>query len=200
MPLNQAQFCSILSKLQQQSATRKSNVSVSDYGFSRLAGSIALAKENIVDSIQNAKDLAIPIDTNIYTELIALCPGLLPKLPKDTQAALLAVSALQALVSANSPGKMLNTMLNDPLGRLKNVQATLKGIVDQVKSNISTPSSLPEIPGDTITKSATKLLSKEAKIFATQAITDALEKVGIDPIAADRCAGSLCAVSFKPPG
>jgi len=208
MALTQAQFCQILSRLNGQ---RSGAVSASDnlrYGLNRLAGALDLAQRDLIAEASSAvpRGLVIPIDTNLYTELITVCPGLLPPLPTDAARAAILLSALQALLQSENPGTLLNTMLGDPRARLERIGGILNGLTQQLKSVAELArggdsTSIPGLAGG-IASSVANRVKSEASSLASRALLEALEKAGINPEAAQRCADRLCAVGvrYNPPG
>ncbi len=190
-----------------QTSAVQGAVNATNYGLGRLSGAIQLTRQQLEDSALGIipTGLTLPVDTNLYTEIAALCPGILPPLPKNAALALAAVSALQALITSKSPAETLNTLVGNPLGRLKAVESTLENLATQVQSTVEKVSSVKaKIPGSTgeAASAVGGLIAKEALAFANRAVNEALAKAGIDPAAADRCAGRLCAVGsrWNPPG
>lgn len=207
MALTQTEFCRILSKLREQHSGVAAAANSARYGLGRLQGALQLAKRQFEDEVQSAvpKGITLPIDTNLYTQLIATCPGLLPPLPNDAAKALVVISALQALLKSDSPGTLLNTMAGNPIARYERVQSMLSGIVGQVRAIVdSARVKSVSIPGaaSSLTSSAANLVKNEAAALASRALTEALEKAGVNPEAAQRCTDRLCAVgvAYNPPG
>lgn len=206
MSISQSQFCALIGKLNTHSAAPSISINASLYGINRLASTIQLAHGQLVADAKNLipKGLLLPVDTNLYTELIAVCPGLLPALPADAATASLAVSALQALLTAQSPQDMLNTMLGNPVARLAKMRATVQGVVKMVEAVLQPPTAIPPIPSitGTVAKAAGQILVNQASALASRAVSDAVGKVGINPVAAKRCADRLCATGSRwaPPG
>lgn len=202
--LTQAQFCGLLGKLNAHSRASLGADLAPRYSLERMAGAIKLAHRRLAADAQELvpKGILLPIDTNIYTQLIAICPGLLPKLPPDVAAAALAVSAVQALANASSPADMLNTMAGDPLGRLTRMRNTVQGVVRMMEDALKPPAALPTIPdGGDVVKGAADILKGQIKGLATRVALDAVSNV-VNPLAAKRCADRLCAVGTRwaPPG
>lgn len=208
MALTQTQFCQLLSRLYDQHSSSVSAAQNIQYGLNRLAGALQLAQRDLIAEASSAipRGLAIPVDTNLYTELIAICPGLLPPLPSNAARAVLALSALQALIQADSPDKLLNTMLGDPRARLARVGSLLSDLTSQLKSVASAARSgaalsLPGLAGE-VTGAISSRIKTEASALASRALLEALETAGIDPRAAQRCTDRLCAIGvpYNPPG
>lgn len=208
MALTQAQFCQVLSRLNGQQSGSVSALQNARYGLGRLAGALQLAQRDLIDEATSAipRGLTIPIDTNLYTELITICPGLFPPLPADAARAAIILSALQALLQSDSPGTLLNTMLGDPRARLERVGSLLSNLTQQLKSIASSARSgsglrIPGLSGGVVNALATEV-KNEATALASRALLDALEKAGINPEAAQRCSDRLCAVGvrYNPPG
>ncbi len=208
MALDQAQFCQILSRLYSQHSSSVSAAQNLQYGINRLAGALQLAQRDLIAEASSAipRGLAIPIDTNLYTELITICPGLLPPLPADAARAAIVLSALQALIQSSNPGSLLNTMLGDPRARLERVGSLLSNLTQQLKSVASSARSgaglsVPGLAAEVVGTAADRIKG-EASALASQALREALSTAGINPEAAQRCTDRLCAVGvpYNPPG
>lgn len=208
MALTQTEFCRILSRLNDQRSGALAAASAASYGLGRLTGALQLARRQVEDEIQSAipRGVTLPVDTNLYTQLIATCPGLLPPLPADAARAAVILSALQALLQSETPGALLNTMIGNPAARLARVTGLLQGMVSQVRAiaDAARNGGSLKIPGTAgeIGSALASIVKSEATALASRALFEALEKAGVNAEAAQRCAGRLCAVGvpYNPPG